>query len=121
MYGERFLEKKIEGNKIIRTNEFRDFKYNYLDLIVDLNDYITDDWELLADKHIYSDRNEDFDNFDVDSVLEWVIELIEERKEDDEEEYAWLEKWIKPLEEAKGFIIHLKWKPDWTTSQKNKK
>jgi len=114
MYGEKFIEKKIEGNKIIRISEFKDFKHNYLDLIEDLNDYITDDWEALADRTIYFNRMEEFDNFEADSVLEWVEELIEEKKEDGEteEDYAWLQKWIKPLQEAKGFIIHLNWKPE---------
>ena len=127
MYGEKFIEKKIDGNKIIRTSEFRDFKHNYLDLIEDLNDYITDDWEALADRTIYFNRMEEFDNFEVDSVLEWIEEIIEEKKEDGEEvgEYAWLEKWIKPLQEAKGFTIHLTWKPEWVAQcdllQNNKK
>lgn len=127
MYGEKFIEKKIDGNKIIRISEFKDFKYNYLDLIEDLNYYITDDWEALADRTIYFNRMEEFDNFEADSVLEWIKELIEEKKEDGEEEgeYAWLENWIKPLEEAKGFTIHLNWKPEWVTqcdlSQNNKK
>ena len=112
VYGERFIEKKIDGNKIIRISEFKDFKHNYLDLIEDLNDYVTDDYESLADRTIYFDRLENFDNFEADSVLKWVLELIQEKKED-EEEYAWLEKWIKPLEEAKGFTIHLNFKPDW--------
>ena len=114
MYGEKFIEKKIDGNKIIRINEFRDFNYNYLDLIEDINDNITDDWEALADKEIYFNRLGEFDSFEVDSILEWIEELIEEKKEEgEEEEYAWLEKWIKPLEEAKGFTIHLNWKPKW--------
>ena len=127
MYGEKFIEKKIDGNKIIRISEFKDFKHNYLDLIEDLNDYITDDWEALADRTIYFNRMEEFDNFEADSVLEWIEELIEEKKEDGEEEgeYAWLEKWIKPLEEAKGFTIHLNWKPEWVSQcdllQKNTK
>lgn len=127
MYGEKFIEKKIDGNKIIRTSEFKDFKHNYLDLIEDLNDYITDDWEALADRTIYFNRMGEFDNFVADSVLEWIGELIEEKKEDGEEKgnYAWLEKWIKPLEEAKGFTIHLNYKPKWVTqcnlSQNNKK
>jgi len=127
MYGEKFIETKIDGNKIIRIYEFKDFKHNYLDLIEDLNDYVTDDWEALADRTIYFNRMEEYDNFEVDSILEWVEELIQERKEDGEEdgEYAWLEKWIKPLKEAKGFKIHLNWKPDWVTqgdlSQNNKK
>ena len=127
MYGEKFIEKKIDGNKIIRISEFKDFKHNYLDLIEDLNDYITDDWEALADRTIYFNRSEEFDSFEVDVVLEWIEEIIQEKKEDEEEEgeYAWLEKWIKPLQEAKGFTIHLTWKPEWVAqcdlSQKNKK
>jgi len=116
MYGEKFLEYKIEGNKIIRISEFKDFKYNYLDLIEDLNDRITDDYEALADRHIYFNRNEEFDNFEVDYILEWIDELLEDNKnEDDEfkEDYSWLTKWIKPLEEAKGFTIHIGLEPKW--------
>ena len=109
MYGEKFIERKIEENKIIRIFEFKEFKHNYLDLIENLNDYITDDWEILQDKNIYFDRNEDFYSFDVDMVLEWIDEIINEKKECEEEpeDYAWLEKWIKPLEEAEGFTIYL--------------
>ena len=77
---EKFIEKKIEGNTIIRISEFKDFKYDYLELIEDLNDYITDDWEALADRKIYFNRLGDFDNFEADSVLEWIEELIEEKK-----------------------------------------
>ncbi len=115
MYGEKFINKKIEGNKIIRINEFRDFKHNFLDLIQDLNDRISDDWENLLNNDIYSDREGDFDKFEADSVLNWIGEIIEEKKAEGEEpeEYAWLEEWIKPLKEAEGFTIHLNWNPDW--------
>lgn len=109
VYGEKFIEMKVEGNKITRISEFRDFKHNFLDLIEDLNDFSDDDWETLADKSIYCDRNEDFSLFDADEVLEWINEIIEERVDDEESEgeIDWLKKWIKPLEEAKGFTIHL--------------
>ena len=106
MYGEKFIEKKIEGNKVIRISEFKDFKHNYLDLIENLNDYITDDWEELADRTIYFNRWEVFDHFEADSVLGWIKELIQEKRKFGEE-YAWLQKWIEPLKEAKGFTIDL--------------
>lgn len=103
MYGEKFLEKKIEGNKIIRISEFKKFNHNYLDLIEDLYDKVTDDCEALADKSIYIDRLDDFVSFNVDEVLAWVVELMEEGEEED---IAWLEDWVKLLQEAKGFVIY---------------
>jgi len=106
MKGEKFLEKKVEGNKIIRISEFKDFNYDFLELIQDLNDNITDDWEALQDRNINFDRNEDFYSFDVDNVLDWIGEIIEE--EEELEDLQYLKKWIKPLEEAKGFTIYLK-------------
>jgi len=110
MYGEKFLEKKVEGNKVIRISEFKEFNHNYLDLIQDLNDYVTDDWETQCDNGIYWGRDEDFNSFDANLVLNWVEELVEEKKEDEEEEedYIWLSKWIKPLKEAKEFTIYLR-------------
>lgn len=115
VYGEKFLEIKIDGNKIIRTSEFKVFPYNFIELIEDLNCYISDDWEFLADKTIYLNRLEEFDTFEVDTVLEWVEELIEQRKGDDDDigDIAWLDKWVEPLTLAKGFTIHLQWIPDW--------
>ena len=112
MYGEKFLEKKIKGNKIIRISEYKEFNYNYLELIENLNDLVTDDWEAQLDHNIFMDRNEDFDSFEVDSVLEWVEEIIVEKREDEEDEgdIVWLTDWIKPLQEAKGFTIHLQHK-----------
>jgi len=106
MKGEKFLEKKIEGNKIIRISEFKDFNYNFLELIQDLNDNITDDWEALQDRSINFNRNEDFHSFDVDTILDWIGEIIEDDGE--YEDFQYLKKWIKPLEEAKGFTIYLK-------------
>lgn len=115
MYGEKFIEKRIEGNKIIRISEFKDFKYDYLELIEELYDNITDDWEALADRTIYFNRMEEFDRFDADAVLEWIEEIIQDSIEDDDDwdSCMWLRKWIKPLQEAKGFTIHLNWKPEW--------
>ena len=119
MYGEKFIEHKIEGDKIIRVSEFKWFNHNFEDLLEELYDYVTDDWEMLGDKSIYFNRMEEFDQFDVDSVLDWVYELIEEKKEDNvdipdsEGEWLWLEKWIEPLKEASGFVIHINWKPEW--------
>jgi hypothetical protein len=114
MYGEKFMEQKIDGNRIMRIFEYKDFKYNFLELIQDLNDNITDDWEVLNDKEIYMNRMEEFDNFFVDTVLEWIRELITDKKIDGEkpEDYFWLEKWIEPLKEAEGFVIHIIEKKD---------
>lgn len=114
MYGEKFIERTVEGNKIIRIYEFKDFKHNYLDLIENLNDYVTDDWEALAERTIFHNYLGEFNNFEADYILEWVKELIEDKEDDEEEsQYGWLKEWIKPLEEAKGFTIHINWKPEW--------
>jgi len=51
---------------------------------------------------------------------------LKKKKEEGEEEgdYVWLEKWLNPLKEAKGFTIHLNWQPEWVQddlTQNNKK
>ena len=73
-----------------------------------------DDWEALSDRSIYFNRMEEFDTFDADMILDWIGELITDSKDDEDEDYTWLEEWIKPLEEAKGFIIHLNYNPEWS-------
>ena len=115
MYGEKFLELKIDGNKIIRISEFKKFNYDFLELINDLNNLITDDWETLQEKTIYVGMDDEWYSFDVDIILDWIGDIITEKQQDGEEkeDYEWLSKWIKPLEEAKGFTIYL------TQSDKN--
>jgi len=114
MYGEKFIKHKIEGNKIIRISEFKNFDYDFLSLIQDLNDRVTDDWEALSDRSIYFNLMEEFSTFDADMIFDWIGELITDSKDDEDEDYTWLEEWIKPLEEAKGFIIHLNYNPEWS-------
>ena len=109
MFGEKFIEKRIEGNKIIRVFEFKEVKYDYEQIAVYFNDYVTDDPEDLFNKGIYLDYD-DFNSLDADLVLDWVHEKIEEEKRDNPEDYNIdeLQSFIKPLEEAQGFTIHFK-------------
>jgi hypothetical protein len=115
-YGERFIENKVEGNQVSRVHEWRMFPYDFEPLMQELCDYVSDDWEIHADHGIYYNRSEEIDFFEADSVLDWIQEYIENRKTEDEYEQGdldYLEKWIKPLQEAAGFTIHLHWNPEW--------
>jgi len=122
-YGERWIENKIEDNKIIRISEFKVFSYDYSELIENIQDRITDDYEALAEHKIYYDLDDNIDNFDVDALLEWLDELLYEAKESElmlEEDYDWFAEWRIRLEEAKGFVIHLNWTPEWILSLNDK-
>lgn len=112
MIGEKLIEEKVEGNKLIRIFEFKDFPYDFEELLQDITYYHTDDWEAHDDHEIYYDRLENFHSFDVDKVYEWLHEIIEEAKQDELYDYNkdtfWAERWLKPLEEAQGFTIYIK-------------
>ncbi len=108
MIGEKFIEKKIEGNKIIIISEFKEFNYDFENIAQYFNDYIDDDPEVLYNNGIYQDFN-DFYGLECERVLEKVEELLEEAQEEDEGiDKSIIKSFVKPLQEAKDFTIYFK-------------
>lgn len=112
-YGEKFIERKIEGNKVIHINEFKEFEGDYLGIVQDINDLITDDWEALIDNYgIQCDRTEDWYDLDCDMAYDALTLHIQEEREEYETEKEYLEDcrdWkteLALLEKAKGFTIY---------------
>lgn len=109
MIGEKHLETKIEDNKKIEIYEFKEFEYDYEQIAIFFNDNVNDDPEDLYSKGIYLDYDSYY-MLDADQVLESVLELIDEWKKENEEgeEYNLeeLESFVRPLENASGFMIY---------------
>lgn len=107
MFGEKFIEKKIEGNKVIRISEFKEFDYNFREIAQELNDYFDDDPET----QYYKGLVQSFDDLfciDCDKISDWINDIIFDNKEKLREYYeeGKLEEWLKELEKAKGFTIY---------------
>ena len=109
MIGEKFIEKKIEGNKIIRIHEFKNFDYDYNKIINFINDYVTDGPEELYTDYGIVVGYDDFYSFDCDDkCLEKVEEIIKERSMYDEpSDYYELQSFIEPLKKARGYLFYL--------------
>jgi hypothetical protein len=106
MIGEKLIRKKIEGNKIIITKEFKHFSYDYNDIVQEINDYITDDPEELFNIYGICLGFDDFYSIDATVLKEALEEYIEDADEDDVD----IEKYkgfIEKLKEADGFDIFL--------------
>lgn len=106
MIGEKLIRKKIEGNKIIITKEFKHFSYDYEQLVQDINDFITDDPEELFNIYGICVGFDEFYSIDADKCREALEEYIKDQDEEDfdidrDKEF------IKRLKEAEGFEIFL--------------
>jgi hypothetical protein len=107
MIGEKFVENKIEGNKIIKVFEFKNFEHDYEDIAQDINDYITDEPEELYFTYgICGDFDGDWISLDVDRCIDGIEEFLGNCSEEEiEEEYEWLSEHLNILREASGFDI----------------
>lgn len=119
MIGEKFVERKIEDNKVIIINEFKDFPYDYEQIAIYINDYVTDDYENLASIYgVYLDW-EDYYSIDCDLASEGLNELLLDREEENKEGEEWdnteLKEYIKKLDEAEGYTIYFKKPTDYYT------
>ena len=103
MIGEKFVETKIDGNKIIRIHEFKNFNFDYLLIANYFNDYVTDDPEELCSHYSILYNYDDIYSLDCDGkVLEKVAELIEEAVNDGDD-CDELKSFLQPLKDAEGY------------------
>jgi len=110
MIGEKFIERKIEGNKVIRTSEWKIFDFDYEKIAIEINDNITDDPEELYNSYgIAMDMDDGFFFIECEKCLEQINIILKQDKEEDDEDdwHDWLKEFIKPLEEAKNYTIYL--------------
>jgi hypothetical protein len=116
-FGEKFLVKKIEGNKVIKVSEWKEFEDNFEDIVQDINDSITDDPEELYYNYGIA---MDFDSFvwlDCDACIDGINEFLDNCDEDELKEYDWLQGYLPYLKKAEGYTIYFKneakdYKPD---------
>lgn len=107
MFGEKFIERKIEGNKVINISEWKEFSFDYESIAQEINDMLTDDPEELYNTYgIAGDFDSDFVWIDCETCADGISEYLNNCDEDELEEYAWLKEYLKPLYEAKGFTIY---------------
>lgn len=110
MIGEKFVERKVEGNKIITINEFKDFPYDYMELAVWINDCVTDDYEDIFHTYGVTFSWDDLYAIDCDQAGEGLSELLEtweaENKEGEEHDVETLKKYIAELDKAQGYTIY---------------
>lgn len=108
-FGEKFIEKRIEGNKVIKVSEWKEFEDNFDDIVQDINDCITDDPEELYYNYGIA---MDFDSFfwlDCDACIDGINEFLDNCDDEDElEEYDWLQGYLYHLRKAEGYTIYLK-------------
>lgn len=107
-FGEKFLVKKIEGNKVIKISEWKEFEDNFDDIVQDINDYITDDPEELYYNYGIVMVFDSFVWLDCDACIDGINEFLENCDEDELEEYEWLQGYLYYLRKAEGFTIYLK-------------
>jgi len=106
MIGEKFIEKRIEGNKIIRVAEIKDFNYDYNKIVNYINDNITDDpEELYTDYGIIIGFDEVVGIDCDDKCLEKVEELISDAIAD-EENHDDLDEFLIALQKASGYFFY---------------
>lgn len=117
MIGEKFVERKIEGNKIITINEFKDFPYDYEDIAIWINDCVTDDYEDIFYSYGVMFDWDDYYAIDINQAFEGLSELLdtweEENKEGEENDVDTLKKYIAELEKAQGYTIYFKRDKDY--------
>jgi hypothetical protein len=106
MIGEKFIGKKIEGNKIIRISEFKSFDNCYEDIAYEINDSITDEPEELYNNYGIIMGFDDFVGIDCDKCIDGINGFLDNCDADEKEEYDWLEGYLNTLKEAEGFIIY---------------
>ena len=112
MIGEKFIERKIEGNKIIVINEFKDFEDDYEKIVDWINDCVTDDWEDQYYTYGITSGDAEYYTLECDQAIEGLGELLieweTENKEGEEHDVEKLKEIISTLEKAEGFIIHFR-------------
>ncbi len=107
MIGEKFIERKIDGNKVIKVSEWKEFDYDYSDIAQDINDHITDEPENLFNNYgIACDWDNDFVWLDCDACIDGINDYISALDADELEDYEWLTNYLPMLEKAKGFTIY---------------
>ena len=107
MYGEKFIEKKIKDNKIIRVNEFKKFSFDYKQIAKYVNDQINDDPEALASLYGIYLGWDSFYSLDCSKCLEALQEYKEEMFEDDPEtDFGEVNNYLVKLSEARDFTIY---------------
>ena len=114
-YGEKHINTETTATHVQRFAEWRVFDWDVKELLDDINDYVTDDWEDFQRNDVYFGLDEEYSTCNADMLLEWVEEIIKERVSDEmeDEEIEWLRKWTEPLKQAEGFTLHIKWTPEW--------
>lgn len=127
-FGQKFIEKKVEGDKVIIISEYKDFPIDFDNIANIINDSITDDWECqLNDYGLTMDYNGGWYSLDVDTCLdglnnyyEYIESFIEENGYCFENEIDEIQDLIDQLTIAKGFTIYFSRGKDYYTNDKPK-
>lgn len=105
-FGEKFVEKKVEGDKIVRISEWRKFDYDFEGVAVEMSDHVDDDPEALFGMGVYLGFD-DYHGIDAGIVHDKICELLETPKDDDEDEhqFEFLKRHLPALKEAYDYNI----------------
>lgn len=105
MIGEKFIEKIVDGNRITRVYEFKEFSKDYYELAEWVEDTITDDPEELFRMGV-SLSYDGIHSLDCDELLDRLIWTHEEWSESPEDyDMETLHNGMQLLRDASGFTI----------------